>query len=292
MKILFIINPISGGKNKSKLPDLIKQEIKGVPYHLAYTNGPEHATQITLQGIKDGFTHFIAVGGDGTVNEVAKALIGTDYYFGILPFGSGNGLARHNKIPMEIRQAIRLINENHIKRIDTCQLNGMPFVNVSGVGFDAHIGKLFAQNKNTKRGFSTYINMTINEFKNYKAEHYTIKADGKKIEQDAFLITFANSSQYGNNAYIAPDASMTDGMIDVCIVKPFHPIKILDLGFKLFTKQINKSELVDTIKATEIEIEREQEGDIHLDGEPFLQGKNLKIKIVPCSLNLITPSLN
>lgn len=292
MKTLFIINPISGGRDKSHLPALIEKEMIGQPYELVYTNGPEHATLLTQEGIKNGFTHFVAVGGDGTVNEVAKALIGTDFNLGIIPQGSGNGLARHNKIPLELRNAIRVVKADNVKRIDTCKLNNLPFINVSGIGFDAHIGKLFAENKKGKRGFSTYFNMTINEFKNYKSEKYQITANGKKINKDAFLISFANSSQYGNNAYIAPDASMTDGLIDVCIMKPFHPLNVIDLGFKLFTKQINKSPFVETIKATEVEIEREHSGDIHLDGEPFEQGKKLKIEVIPHSLNLLIPSLN
>lgn len=292
MKTLFIINPISGGRDKSHLPALIEKEMIGQPYELVYTKGPEHATQLTQEGIKNGFTHFVAVGGDGTVNEVAKALIGTDFNLGIIPQGSGNGLARHNKIPLELRNAIRVVKEHNVKRIDTCKLNNLPFINVSGIGFDAHIGKLFAENKKGKRGFSTYFNMTINEFKNYKSEKYQITANGKKLNKDAFLISFANSSQYGNNAYIAPDASMTDGLIDVCIMKPFHPLNVIDLGFKLFTKQINKSPFVETIKATEVEIEREHSGDIHLDGEPFEQGKKLKIQVIPHSLNLLIPSLN
>ncbi len=286
-KTLFIINPISGGRDKKFLPELLKRELKNKSYEIAYTNGPEHATALALDGIARGFTNFIAVGGDGTVNEVAKALIGTDFNMGILPQGSGNGLARHNKIPMQIASAVRLLNNPNVKRIDTCKLNNMPFINASGVGFDAHIGKLFAANKHGKRGFSTYFNMTINEFKNYKSQKYAITADGKKLDENAFLITFANSSQYGNNAFIAPDASMTDGMIDLCIMKPFPPLNVLELGFKLFTRTINSSQYIETVKAKVIVVQREFAGDIHLDGEPYLSGKEIKVEVVPNSLNLL-----
>lgn len=284
---LFIVNPISGGKDKSFLTDLLKKELENSNYKIAYTDGPEHATLITLDGIKEGFCDFIAVGGDGTVNEVAKALIGTEFNMGILPQGSGNGLARHNLIPMQMSKAVRLLNNPGVKRIDTCKLNGMPFINASGIGFDAHIGKLFSENKQGKRGFSTYFNMTVNEFKNYKSQDYTITADGVKLDKNAFLITFANSSQYGNNAFIAPSASMTDGMIDLCIMSPFPPLTILELGFKLFTKGIENSMYVESIKAKEILVQREMPGDIHLDGEPYVSGKDIKVEIVPKSLNLL-----
>jgi YegS/Rv2252/BmrU family lipid kinase len=284
-KKLFIVNPISGGKNKEYLPELIEKYFDKKSYKIVFTERPEHATELALNGIKEGFTDFIAAGGDGTVNEVAKALINTNFNLGILPFGSGNGLARHNGIPMNIEKAISLIKKNKATRIDTCELNNQPFINMSGVGFDAHIGKLFAKSKT--RGFKTYFSTTINEFKNYKSQKYSITADGQKINEKAFLISFANSSQYGNNAYIAPNAKMDDGLLDVCIMKPFPPLSVIDLGFRLFTKNIDKSQYVQTIKAKEIIVERENEGEIHLDGEPFESGKTLKIRVVPKSLNLL-----
>ena len=284
-KKLFIINPISGGKDKHYLPALLLKYFDKKSFDIAYTERPEHATELALEGIENGYSDFIAVGGDGTVSEVAKALINTNFNLGILPFGSGNGLARHNGIPMNIEKALQLIAENTTIRIDTCELNDQPFINMSGVGFDAHIGKLFAQSKT--RGFSTYFNTTINEFINYKSQYYSITADGKKIDEKAFLISFANSSQYGNNAFIAPHASIQDGLVDVCIMKPFPPLSIIDLGFKLFTKNIDKSQYVQTIKAKEIVVEREHAGEIHLDGEPHQSGKTLRIKVVPSSLNLL-----
>ena len=284
-KLIFIINPISGGKDKGYLPSLIEKYFAKGSYEAVFTENPEHATQLTYEGIEKGFTDFIAVGGDGTVNEVAKALIGTTHNLGIVPYGSGNGLARHNNIPLNTEKALELIQNYTVKRIDTCTLNNMPFINMSGVGFDAHIGKLFAQSKG--RGLSTYVSTTINEFMHYKSQHYTIHIDGKMYDKDAFLISFANSSQYGNNAFIAPNADMQDGLLDICIMKPFPTFEIIDLGFKLFTKNIDKSHYVETIQASEIIVERENAGEIHVDGEPFDTGKTLRIKVVPHSLNLL-----
>jgi diacylglycerol kinase (ATP) len=291
-KKLFIINPIAGGRSKHNLPDLIKGAINDANFDIVFTESSEHATELTNEGIKNGFTDFIAVGGDGTINEIAKSLIGTDFNLAILPLGSGNGLARHNKIPMDLKLALTLLNNPTIQRIDTCMLNDMPFINMSGVGFDAHIGKLFAENKHNKRGFSSYINTTLNEFINYKAQKYIIKADGKLLEEEAFLVSFANSSQYGNNAFIAPKASMTDGMVDICIMKPFPPVNIISLGFRLFNKSLNDSAYFKTIKAREIELIRDKSGEIHVDGEPFETGTNISVMVLPKSLNLIVPHLN
>ncbi|MDX2189366.1 MAG: YegS/Rv2252/BmrU family lipid kinase [Bacteroidota bacterium] len=285
MKTLFIVNPISGGRNKSFVPEVIAQHFDKNSFEIVNTDYIGHATELTIEGKKAGFMNFVAVGGDGTVNEVAKELIGTDYNLGILPLGSGNGLARHNHIPLQIDKALEAIKKQETKRIDTCKLNDYAFINMSGVGFDAHIGKLFAESKG--RGLQTYISTTINEFMQYKAQDYTLKINGTKFDKNAFLISFANSSQYGNNAFIAPHADMEDGLVDVCIMKPFPPIGILDLGFKLFTKTIDQSQYVETIRANEVIVERDETGEIHVDGEPHETGKEIIIKVVPKSLNLI-----
>lgn len=284
-KTLFVINPISGRKSKEALPAIIEHYFDKETYKIVWTDKPGHAPTLVKNGIEDGFTHFIAVGGDGTVNEVAKTLVGTNFAMGIIPFGSGNGLARHNKINMDLRRALIIAKEAKIKCIDTCQLNGVPFINMAGVGFDAHIGELFAKSKG--RGFQTYIKTTINEFRNYVPKSYKVFADGKEISLDAFLISFANSSQYGNNAFIAPKADIADGLIDVCILKPFPKWKIAEIAYRLFAKNIDESEYVKTFKAKSIVVERAKEGVLHVDGEPFLSNKRLEVSILPKSLNLI-----
>lgn len=284
-KTLFVINPISGRKSKEALPAIIAHYFDNETYKIVWTDKAGHAPELVKKGIEDGFTHFIAVGGDGTVNEVAKTLVGTNLAMGIIPFGSGNGLARHNKIFMDLRRALIIAKQAKTKKIDTCLLNGVPFINMAGVGFDAHIGELFAKSKG--RGFQTYITTTITEYKNYVPNAYKVYADGKQIALDAFLISFANSSQYGNNAFIAPKADIADGMIDVCILKPFPKWKIAEIAYRLFAKNIDKSEYVETFKAKTIKVERASEGVLHVDGEPFLSGKSLEVSILPKSLNLI-----
>jgi YegS/Rv2252/BmrU family lipid kinase len=285
-KTLFIINPISGGKNKEKLPSLIHQILDKNRYDfdIVYTEGPGHAAQLSSQS---GFDYFISVGGDGTLNEVARNLVHSNAAMGILPMGSGNGLSRHVGIHMNIEKAIAQLNTAKEILIDTCSINGHVFVNMAGVGFDAHIGKIFAESK--ERGFKTYVVKTLSELNSYQPKHYKIKFDHKEIETKAFLISFANSSQYGNNAYIAPEADLRDGFLEICILKPLKTYQLPFVGFQLFNKTIHKSTYLQTIKAKELVLERDSEGVAHLDGEPMNFGKTMEIKVLPQSLRLLVP---
>lgn len=285
-RMLFIINPISGGKNKDYIPGLIQKNIDHAKFdvQIVFTERRGHAAELVAQS---DFDIYVAVGGDGTLNEIASKLVHSTAAMGILPLGSGNGLARHAGISMDVCTAIKELNNASISIIDTCTCNGHAFINMAGVGFDAHIGKTFAESKT--RGFKTYLVQTLTEFKNYKPQKYTIRCDGKAVEIEAFLISFANSSQYGNNAFIAPDASINDGMLDVCALKPFKAIDILGIGFRLFNKSIKSSRFMQSFQANEIVVERESEGISHLDGEPIAFGKRLEIKVVPKSLKLLVP---
>jgi diacylglycerol kinase family enzyme len=230
----------------------------------------------------------VAVGGDGTVNEIAKALINTQAIMGILPIGSGNGLARHLQIPLQPRKAIQLINKQKYLAIDYGLINNTPFFCTCGVGFDALIGEKFAQCKG--RGLSNYVKTTIREYFNYKPEMYQITIDNeRKINRPAFLITFANGSQYGNNAYIAPHADISDGKLDMCILSPFKLYKAPGIGIRLFAKNIDKSSLMHSERASNIILERASEGVVHFDGEPCRMGKKLEISLINKGLNVLIP---
>jgi len=283
-RIIFIINPISGGKSKQNIPGLIEALLDQTKYEytISYTKYPGHAKELAAQ---NGFDFYVAVGGDGTLNEVASQLINTQKCMGILPMGSGNGLARHMGISMDVKQSIIQLNKAKIYEIDTCTLNGYPFINMAGVGFDAHIGKLFAESK--ERGFKTYIAQTLTEFKSYTPHKYKLIFDGHEIVSEAFLISFANSSQYGNNAHIAPKADIFDGQLNVCVMKPFNLLTGLGIGFKLFNKTINSSSYMKSFVTQELVVERETEGITHVDGEPIHMGKVLEIKVLPKSLKLL-----
>jgi YegS/Rv2252/BmrU family lipid kinase len=285
--IVFIINPRSGSNTKKDIPTLIRENLNTDLFEplIWFTEARAHGTELAVKALNQGIKKIIAVGGDGTINEIAGKLLNTDAALGIIPRGSGNGLARHLKIPLDTVKAIQLLNNSRVLKMDSGNVNGKPFFCTSGVGFDAHIGKLFADK--VKRGFQTYITTTISEFFNYTPAAYHLLIDGKRSERKAFFITFANTSQYGNDAFICPDADVEDGMLDVCILKPFPKYTVLDIGRRLFSKSIQGSKYMERIKIREIVIETDHEAIMHLDGEPFIAGKVLEIKVMPGSLNVL-----
>lgn len=289
-KILFLINPVSGTRHKRYLPGMIDELIdKNIfDIEVVITKYKGEATEIVRQKLIENYRYFVAVGGDGTVNEIAKALINSQGILGIIPVGSGNGLARHLKIPLEPRKALQVINRLKYQAIDYGLINNNPFFCTCGVGFDALIGEKFAQCKG--RGLSNYVKTTISEYFNYKPEVYQITIDNERtISQPAFLITFANASQYGNNAYIAPNADISDGKLDICILSPFKLFKAPGIGIQLFSKNIDKSRLMQSERASHILLERVSEGVVHFDGEPHRMGKQIEISLVNQGLNVIIP---
>ena len=289
-KILFLINPISGTKNKEHLPGIIKELIDRDIFdvEVIITEYKGEATEIVRRKLIANYQYFVAVGGDGTVNEIAKALINTRGIMGIIPVGSGNGLARHLHIPLQPTKSIQIINKLNYQAIDYGLINNIPFFCTCGVGFDALIGEKFAQCKG--RGLSNYVKTTILEYFNYKPEIYQITVDNeRKINRQAFLITFANGSQYGNNAFIAPNADISDGKLDMCILSPFQLYKAPGIGIRLFAKNIHRSSLMYTERASNILLERASEGVIHFDGEPYRMGKILNISLINKGLNVIVP---
>ncbi|MBS1525653.1 MAG: diacylglycerol kinase family lipid kinase [Bacteroidetes bacterium] len=286
-KALFIINPVSGGRNKDNVPELIEKNLDPHLFEptIVFTNRAYHATKLAKNGIGQ-YDYIIAVGGDGTVNEIASAVVGTDAVMGIIPFGSGNGLSRFLGIPMDTEKAVRTLNERRIETIDAARLNRQWFFNIAGMGFDAHIGEVFAQNKT--RGFVTYIKAAFAEVLNYKPERYQIEVDGKIFDREAFMVSFANSSQFGNNAHVSPRASVQDGLLDVCIVKPFPLYRFLEMGIRMFLKLADRSRYVEIIRGRHIFVKRTQAGAVHLDGEPQIMEADAEINVVPNSLKIIT----
>jgi diacylglycerol kinase (ATP) len=286
--ILFIINPISGGKKKASLPGLIDiylDKTKFIP-HYSFTQHVGHAAAIAATAEAKNFDIIVAVGGDGTINEIAPQVIAQNKVLGIIPFGSGNGLARSLKIPMKARGAIELINKFNVQLIDAAKLNQRYFFNMAGMGFDAHISLAFAINKN--RGLKGYAEMFIKEMINYKAQNYRIEIDGNTYEHRAFVVSIANSSQYGNNVHISPKSSLTDGLLDVCVVKPFPLYKIVVLLYQMMRGITDHSSMVEIIRGKNIKITREKEDSVHLDGEPILMGATIEAEVIPLSLQIIT----
>ncbi|HAF29722.1 MAG TPA: lipid kinase [Bacteroidales bacterium] len=285
-KILFVINPVSGNKSKDYIPALIKKEFNEEEYDvkIIVTQFAGEATQIVKKYINKGYNQIIAVGGDGTVNEVASGVVETEAVLGIIPLGSGNGLARHLNIPLKPQKALSLIKKGKQTKIDYGKINDRKFFCTTGVGFDAHIGHVFS--KLDGRGFGNYIKATISEFRQYQAKRYEITMNGTTIMRDAFLITFANASQYGNNAHIAPNADIKDGKLEVAIMRSFPLITAPGIGARLFLKNIDKSAYLETYQCKSIIVKRKSSDVIHFDGEPGEMGEILNIKVIQEGLNV------
>lgn len=284
-----IINPISGVGSKRKIPKMIEQicEKDGCMLDVSFTEYAGHASELTRKAIDEGADCIIAVGGDGTVNEIARAMIHSDVVLGIVPKGSGNGLARELHIPMDVRRALELIMKRHISTIDCCKANDRVFFCTCGVGFDAAVSQKFAGEKH--RGSLTYIKNTIEEYLSYEPEVYELSVDDRTIKEKAFLVACANASQYGNNAFIAPHANIQDGQMDLTILSPFTPLDVAPLAIQLFTKQIDRNSKIKTMKAHRVTIIRQHAGVMHLDGEPVMAESRIDISVIPHSLRVITP---
>jgi YegS/Rv2252/BmrU family lipid kinase len=286
-KIAFIINPKSGTNRKEDLPVLIEKILDKERFDptIVFTQYAGHGRELASHFVKENYKYVIACGGDGTMNEVASELVHTGVIFGIIPFGSGNGLARHLQISLFPKKALKQINHHAVTTIDYGLANESKFFCTCGTGFDAHISHQFAVQG--KRGFFIYLKTIFREYINYKPYRYILKNDEFEIKQYAFLITFANASQYGNNAFIAPHASTSDGTLDVCIVKPFSFFNIPRLAFLLFRKEIDKSKHISIVKAREITLIRKKAGSFHIDGDPVEKGKEIHIKVVPAGLKVL-----
>jgi len=268
-KLMAIINPFSGNTKKDKVPQAIKDVIDFTRFdvEVALVSQEMRVSDLAARAVADGFYGVIAVGGDGTVNGVASALKESPVALAIVPCGSGNGLARHLEIPMNIHKALEVVNRDHIELCDYCTINDETFVCTCGMGFDAEIADRYAQRE--KRGPLNYVKTAFQVYANYKPIHCTIQLDGDTIEEDVFVITCANASQYGNNAFIAPHASLQDGLIDVTIIKPFSRIESPIVGGSLFTRTVDKNRHVDTYRARQVKIHSSEPNVYHIDGEPM-----------------------
>ncbi len=291
-KLLAIINPISGIGGKGKMPALIKSKLDAERFDLevVFTERPGHATLLAQDAAADGCDIVLAVGGDGTINEVGRALCGTDTALAILPCGSGNGLARHLHIPMNAEKALETLNNGVIDLVDYGTVNNHPFFCTCGVGFDAQVSYKFA-NEDT-RGLVTYIKTTISEYFRYRAQHYRITIDGSTIEEKAFVIACCNAAQYGNNALVAPRASMQDGKIDLTVIHSFNLGEAALLSARLFTSNIDRDRHVSIYRGRDIIIERDEEDVMHIDGDPVMMPEVLHITCHPSAMRVVVPASN
>ena len=286
--IHFIINPISGiGKQENILNEIeneIDESIFEITIH--YTQRKGHATEIAKNLCSKNADIIIAVGGDGTVNEIAQALVNSNIILGIIPTGSGNGLARHLGIPQNSSKALRLLNTLNNRKIDSCTANGQFFMNVSGIGYDAHISHCFAQKR--KRGMKTYVKLILSEWWTYRVKKYQIKIEGQVVfNGEAVQISFANGTQFGNNVIISPESVDNDGLIELCILKPFPFYEIPHLLLALATRRFHLNKRMQIISCSKATITCTK-AKAHLDGEPVNLGDSINLEVFPKSINIIS----
>ena len=284
-KIRFIINPISGVGKKNTLPHLIKQYLDHsiFSYDIVYTEHRGHATELSGTASSEEIDIVCVVGGDGSVNEAASALVNSETILAILPAGSGNGVARHLGLPMKLKTAILRINQYNVKRIDTLTFNGKTAIGVSGFGFDALIAKRFDEFH--ARGLSSYARLVLKEWRNYKGINISI--DGKEEFNNLLVCSIANTSQFGNNFYVSPESSVTDGKFEIVLVSLPKFFGLLRLFISSLSKKVHQSKYVKVIATDSAEI-RVNNRIGHIDGDPIEYKESIiKIECIPNSLNVI-----
>lgn len=289
-KIRAIINPIAGVRPKDEIPAMLKKvmpESTRFDLDIRFTEYAGHASVLAQEAVLDEFDTVMAVGGDGTINETARSLVGTPVKFGIVPMGSGNGLARHLQIPLDLQKAVECIREGYSEALDYGTVNGKIFFCTAGVGYDAQVSARFAEMGT--RGPLTYLRSAMEIMKDYKPQTYEIQTDDGLVTEKAFLIAVGNASQWGNNAYITPQASMQDGLLDVTLVKPFPLIEVPQMTLQLFTKNITHNQHITSFRSSKMKIVMPEPGVVHIDGEPFNMEGTLDIETHKGELNVICP---
>lgn len=285
--ILFLVNPISGIGKKGDLPIQIDTHLSGHNYEIRSTEYRKHGEEIA-QAEKSNFDAIVAIGGDGTVNEIANALAGSSCALGIIPAGSGNGLARHLKIPLNVKSAIERINVFKPELHDAGFVNDTFFIGTAGFGFDAYIAELF--DNYPKRGFLSYAKLIAREYKKYQPLTFEVSINGEIIEQEALICAVANSSQFGNGFTISPESDTQDKKMELVLIKKFPFIETMGVGTKFFTQSIHKSKYFESYSFHEsitIKIASSSSVYYHVDGEPFQGLNEFQIQIKPQNLLIL-----
>ncbi|MDE6329096.1 MAG: YegS/Rv2252/BmrU family lipid kinase [Muribaculaceae bacterium] len=298
-KLMIVINPIAGARAGHNAMDMIKSEAEKLHYadadgrQISYdidirmTRHPGHATELAREAVENEYYGVIACGGDGTVNEAARGVCGAERLaLGLVPLGSGNGLARHLGIPMTVRGAMKVIQEDRILTSDYATANGRPFFCTFGVGFDAEVTDKF--NHLPGRGLKTYLRAVLEEYFKYKGDTYTIIANGERLTEKALLVAVCNASQYGNNAYIAPQASIKDGLLDITILHFGNLLENTMAAFDILSGMVGKSANTTTFRASSLQIIRNSDGAVHFDGEAAKLEKIIDVKCHHANLRLFS----
>jgi diacylglycerol kinase (ATP) len=287
-RLYFIVNPASGVRKPRNFKHMVERYLdhSRFDHYICFTEKKGSAIGLANNAVSEGADVVVAVGGDGTVNEVARGIAGSNAIMGLIPNGSGNGLARHLGIPLQLSKAIQVLNNQNIRTIDTATINDHLFASIAGIGFDAKVASRYE--RLGRRGFMAYLHIVVTEYFRYRSRPYKLRIDGKQMEARAMLISLANSNQFGYNTIIAPGADLSDGLLDIVIVEKIPFFQIPAIMGLVYSKQIDKSRFVQIHKGREIFIEREKDKRVNIDGESVWMGKDLHIRVNPGSLRVIS----
>lgn len=285
-KLMLIINPISGVRKKAGFAQMLTERLEhyGFDVDARITTGKGHATQLAQEAVADDYDAVAVCGGDGTVNETARALRGTGVAMGIIPSGSGNGLARHFGIPIDEIKSVDVIGLKHTVMCDCGMVNRLPFFCTFGMGYDASVSHRFAHE--SRRGKMSYIKSMIEEFAKHKPAHFEIQIGGDTIEREAYLVACCNASQYGNNAFIAPQASVTDGLLDVVVLKSGNVFELLQAGVDIMIGMAQYNPHFEVFHAEKVVIKHPGSALAHVDGEPITLEGDAVVQCQPAQLKI------
>jgi len=291
LKACFIFNPNSG--HNARHPYLLERARKFVAANhldatVITTERPHHAREIAKRAADDGCGLVVAIGGDGTMNEIASVLVGSEVMLGLIPCGSGNGLGRHLGIYGPGKGAFTTLLNGEPRSIDTGMANGFPFFNAMGLGFDAEISHRF--NRLAQRGLGAYVRTALNAYSHFRPQSYTISAGQTKLQTNAFIVSIANSDQYGNDCFIAPGAQIDDGQLEMTVLKNVNMFNVVPIAVRLFTRTIEGSRQVQRISGSQFIIKRPCPGLIHTDGETYETDSTVEITVRPRSLRIMVPT--
>lgn len=288
-KTLFIVNPASGTGRQKNIETVIKENLDHdlFDYSVRYTEHIHHGTELAREAADQGYDCVVAVGGDGSVNDVAQGLKDTGVHMGIIPCGSGNGLARTLKIPLRPALAVKALNKLQSQTIDSIVINDRYLsVNAAGVGFDAHIARLLKAAK--KRGFQAYASLFFREYASYENSNYRLTIDGRTLYRKAWFIAIANGRQYGYNLSVAPKAQIADGLLDITIIDKVPIEHIAITAPMAFMNLLDHSQHAEMFRAKEVHLEGNLDKWVNIDGEGENIGKELHFVVHPQSVKIYT----
>ncbi len=284
-KTCFVFNPAAGPSRRRDLPDLVARHFGPLAaggYVIRPTEGPGHAVALAAAAAAEGFEVVVAVGGDGTVNEVGRGLLGTAAALGIVPLGSGNGLARHLKVPLGLPAALRRLAAPAFSRIDVGRINGRPFFCTAGLGFDAHVAQHFA--RAGSRGLSTYLRVTLREYRRYRPVAVQVELNGRALATDCYVLAFANASQYGNNVYIAPRADLRDGLLDVCLIDALPVGRAVRVSLAMALGNLPETKAADYYRSAQVRVTAAAPLGFHADGDYVAHTTEFAVELLPLAL--------